>query len=225
VAIKGNKAAAEANPAAIDDLAGQVIAAKTRADKKEARRAYHRADEKAVTAELTRSADQAVLSPQRGRPAKWSEELAHEICVRLSKGQSLNRICDLPHMPSIPTVWAWARERPDFFSAYMRAREDMAHTLFDQCIDIADDVSRDTIIDELGNMSSNPTAVARAKLQIDTRMRIAGKISPKVYGERIDGVAGQVNVQVNSVTVDARQLEPSQRDALRQVLLAAKVQD
>lgn len=126
-------------------------------------------------------------------------------------------------MPHISTIWNWCRENPDFFANYMRARENMAHALFDQSLAIADDTSRDMIVDADGVMTANPTAVARAKLQIDTRFRIAGKISPKVYGERSEALnAGSVNVQVNALTVDARQLEPDQRDKLRQLLLTAK---
>jgi hypothetical protein len=97
----------------------------------------------------------------------------------------------------------------------------MAHALFDESLAIADDTSLDMIPDSEGNLTANPTAVARAKLRIDTRFRIAGKISPRVYGERIESLSA-VNVQVNSVTVDARQLEPDQRDKLRQLLLTAK---
>jgi hypothetical protein len=114
------------------------------------------------------------------------------------------------------------QKEPSFSERYTRARESQAHVLFDQCLAIADDTSKDLIITEGGDVTANPSAVARAKLQIETRFRMAGKLSPKVYGERSEAVTSQVNVQVNALTVDARQLAPDQREALRAMLLQAR---
>jgi len=203
------------------ELGEAVDSAKTRKERKEAKRAYIRKEERAVMQELAHQAQELVTKPKRGRPSIYTEELGLEICERLSAGQSLNQICKLQHMPSMPAIWDWIRKDPSFAFNYARAREDMAHALFDESLAIADDTSLDMIPDSEGNLTANPTAVARAKLRIDTRFRIAGKISPRVYGERIESLSA-VNVQVNSVTVDARQLEPDQRDKLRQLLLTAK---
>ena len=100
----------------------------------------------------------------------------------------------------------------------MRARENAAHTLFDQMIDIADNCSNDLLEDG----SANHAAIARAKIQIETRARVAGKLAPKVYAERLANDAPQVTVNNNTLNVSARDLSLEQRDSLRQLLLAAK---
>lgn len=159
---------------------------------------------------------------KRGRQPKWigeeKERIENEICERLSVGQSLNKICMADDMPPITAVMYWIGQNSDFAAKYMHARDLAAHALFDQCIDIADDSTGDLLEDG----SANHAAIARAKLRVDTRLRMAGKLSPKVYGERLDGIAsGTVNIVNNSVTVDARALSPDQRDSLRTMLLQA----
>jgi hypothetical protein len=56
-------------------------------------------------------------------------------------------------------------------------------------------------------------------------MRMAAKMSPKVYSERSETLGlggGTVNVQVNAMTIDARTLDSDSRDNLRRLLLEAK---
>lgn len=196
---------------------------------KEERRAFKRAEEKTIWAELDKRADQAIkaLPAKRGRPSEYNERIAEEICERLSNGQSLRSICDnVAGMPSMPTVRAWLAKEPLFLDMFLHAREQQAHALFDECIDIADDTTKDVIVAEDGSVTSNPSAVARAKLRIETRLRCAAKLAPRTYSDRLEALqAGQINVQVNAVTIDARQLEPGQRDKLRELLLSAKPED
>jgi len=52
-------------------------------------------------------------------------------------------------------------------------------------LDIADDKTKDTVSTEFGE-SGNAVAVARARLQIDTRKFIAAKLKPKKYGDKLD---------------------------------------
>jgi len=199
----------------------------TRSERKEAARAFMRAEERDTAKALARESKQKLaLVQKRGRPTKLTDGVADEILLRLANGESLPRICMDSHMPSPAAVFRFLEKEPSFRDRYLRARESQAHLLFDQCLEIADDTASDVIetTDSKGNpvMTSNPSAVARARLQVETRFRMAGKLSPKVYGERADMAAAQVNVQVNALTVDARQLAPEQRDSLRQLLLQAR---
>ena len=193
------------------------------ADKLEARKARNEAqaiEEKDIWAQVNEQAEQAVMVAKRkqGALSTYREELGEEIVTRLASGQSLHSICKLEHMPHISTIYDWIGKEPSFAEHYGRAREQAAHTLFDQMIDIADDCSNDLLEDG----TPNNAAIARAKLRIETRQRVAGKLAPKVYGERIEQLNQTVNIDSRSVIVDGRALDMTQRDALRALLLSAK---
>jgi hypothetical protein len=149
----------------------------------------------------------------------YSEALADEICTRMAQGESLAHICESSeHLPHIASVYRWLEKDASFCELYMRAREHAAHTLFSQCIDIADDSSRD--VTETGEV--NHAAIARDKLRVDTRLRMAGKLAPKVYAEKIANEPASVTVNNNTLNVSARDLSAEQRDSLRQLLLSAR---
>ena len=197
-----------------------------RAERKALGKAYRAAEEQKLIRELQVRAENSVQAKKGRPPIPYDPAMGAEICQRLAKGQSLGSICELPHMPDISTVYGFMRKEPSFFQDYMRAREEQAHTLFDQCLDIADDASNDTVENKDGDTTVNTIAVTRAKLRIDTRLRMAAKLSPKVYSERSEtlgiGAGNTVNVQVNAMTIDARTLDADQRDNLRRLLLEAK---
>ena len=190
-------------------------------DKQEARKARNEAqaiEETAIWADINRQAEIAAITckPRIG----YSDKLADEIAIRLSAGQSLNAICKLEHMPHISTVFDWLGDpaKRSFADKYACAREQAAHCLFDQMIDIADDASNDLLKDG----TPNNAAIARAKLRIETRQRVAGKLAPKVYGERIEQLAQTVNIDSRSIVIEGRALDVTQRDTLRALLLSAK---
>ena len=119
-----------------------------------------------------------------GRPSSYTQETADTICERIALGESLRSICAQDDMPDQTTVFRWLRSNEDFRQQYARAREDQADALFDECLDIADDKSRDVRKTEDGAELCNTEFVQRAKLRIDTRKWMAGKLRPKVYGDR-----------------------------------------
>ena len=195
----------------------------TQAEKLEARKARNEAqaiEETAIWKQINQEADKAVIQAKRkqGAPSSYSEAIGNEIVTRLASGQSLHSICKLEHMPHISTIYDWIGKEPSFAEHYGRAREQAAHTLFDQMIDIADDFSRDLLADG----SANNAAIARARIQIETRARVAGKLAPRVYGERIEQLAQTVNVTNNNLTIDAQSLGAEQRALLRAALIQAR---
>jgi hypothetical protein len=193
------------------------------AAKLEARKARNEAqaqEETIIWAQVNAQAEQAVTVAKRkqGAPSTYRVELGQEIVTRLANGQSLHSICKLEHMPHISTIYDWIGKEPSFAEHYGRAREHAAHTLFDQMIDIADDSSNDLLEDG----SANNAAIARARLQIETRARVAGKLCARVYGERVEALAQSVNITNNNLTIDAQSLGSDQRNALRTALIAAR---
>jgi hypothetical protein len=116
----------------------------------------------------------------RGRPTRYTTQLANAICWQLTQGESLLKICQREGMPHRTTVHHWLDARPDFFDMYARAREIQAHVLADEVLAIADDSSRDRTEDG----SPDWGAVQRARLRVDTRKWMAGKLMPHVYGDK-----------------------------------------
>ncbi len=161
-----------------------------------------------------------------GRPEVWSQDIADEICARITAGQSLKTICSDEHMPGLTTVVKWRRERPIFAVAYARAREDQADTFADEMMEIADDRSQDWKQDDEGVWKPDHDHVTRAKLRIETRKFIAAKLKPQTYGERVDArISGQVNhahAHMHATLaepIDAGNMTVDERDALRALLL------
>jgi len=197
------------------------MTSKASEDKAKARQERNEAqaiEERAIWEGIESKAQEAQAIVSRKPVIPYSEELAIQICEELSNGVSLARICARPEMPAQGTIYRMLAQESFFREIYMRARENAAHTLFDQMIDIADDSSRDLLDDG----SANNAAIARARLQIDTRARVAGKLAPRVYGERMEALAGPVTINNNTLSIDARALDNGQRESLRAMLLQAR---
>jgi len=131
---------------------------------------------------------QTKKEPTKGRPSLYTDELAHEICVRLGSGESLRKICLDERIPSIATVMSWLTKKPDFLEQYTRAREIQAETQFDELIDIVDQPPELSHITdkngELVEVKFDSSYVAWMKLRVDTRKWTAARMAPKKYGEQ-----------------------------------------
>lgn len=110
--------------------------------------------------------------PKTGRALEFEQAIADVICVRLAEGESLRAICRDPELPAMSTVMKWLNVVPTFAEQYARARELQADAIFDEALDIADTAG-------LTN-----ERIAKARLQIDTRKWMAGKMRPKKYGDK-----------------------------------------
>jgi hypothetical protein len=119
---------------------------------------------------MTTTAKTAVKR-KRGRPSKYTPELALAICARLAKGESLRKICEDADMPDADTVRNWCITRPDFFGQYAHAREAGADTIADIAIEAA-------------TMRIAGEDVPAARLAFDARRWYCGKIS-KRYGDKV----------------------------------------
>lgn len=122
----------------------------------------------------------------RGRPSIYSDELIDSICERIMMGESLNRICKDKAMPSYRTVCYWLRDKPDFLQKYTCARVVQMHLLADSILEIADDGSQDTVLNDNGRAEKNTEWISRTRLKLDTRKWLLAKLLPKLYGDRLD---------------------------------------
>lgn len=118
--------------------------------------------------------------------AEFSQELFDEICERIADGESLRTICRDDHMPTKTSVFRWLANDTALSDQYARARTAQADALFDDILDIADDSNNDWIDKVEGPAQLNGEAIQRARLRVDARKWMAGKLRPKVYGEKLD---------------------------------------
>lgn len=128
-----------------------------------------------------------------GRKTAYNNALAAAVCGRIAVGESLRTICADAAMPSMATVQRWLAAHPDFASQYAMAREDQADTLAEEMLDVARAKSVDQV------------EATDKRLLIDTLKWRAGKLRPKVYGDRqmVDQtVSGEIAHTVRVVLSD-----------------------
>jgi hypothetical protein len=125
------------------------------------------------------------------RPSKYTPELVSTICERLAKGEPLAAICRDEGYPHPTTVRDWMAAREDVSLAIARAREDGEDFLAADCLNIADDNGNDRRYLPDGREVVDTDVVQRAKLRIETRLKLLAKWNPKKYGDRIE-LAGEV---------------------------------
>lgn len=119
----------------------------------------------------------ATTTPKRGRgrPSKYTDELAEEVCRRLAEGESLNAICHDEHMPDQSTVRRWALDNiHDFSPKYVKAREIQMDHLAERLLATSQMA--------LGLPSEG---VAAMRLIVDTQKWFISKVAPKKYGDRL----------------------------------------
>ncbi len=122
---------------------------------------------------------------KKGRPSKWTEPTAAEICRRLSTGEPLAAICRDEHMPHPNSVREWTKARPDFAEAVTQAREAGFEALAAECLTIADDTAGDVIETDYGPRVDSEN-IQRSKLRIETRLKLLSKWYPQKYGDKIE---------------------------------------
>lgn len=122
---------------------------------------------------------------------KFTQEVFDRICERIADGESLRAICADEDMPNASTVCRWlaADDGGDLCKQYARSREAQADAIFDEILDIADNAANDWMErngeDDVG-YRVNGEHIQRSRLRIDARRWMAGKLKPKVYGDKLD---------------------------------------
>lgn len=126
----------------------------------------------------------------KGRPSDYTSDLALRICARLAIGESMRTVCKADDMPSMVTVFAWLRDKPDFLKQYEKAKQEASDALVEEMLDIADDGTNDWVERQGKNGDTyealNGEHVQRSRLRVDTRKWIASKLKPKKYGDHLD---------------------------------------
>ena len=123
-----------------------------------------------------------------GRPSKFTQTLADDICERIANGESLRSVCRDKSMPDKTTVLRWVDDNKDFCDQYARACARREDSFFDDLIEIADSVTADA------------AEVAKARVQIDARKWVLSRMNPKKYGDRVQQeVSGSIGAEVTLI--------------------------
>lgn len=150
----------------------------------------------------------------KGRPTKYTEQLADEICERLAGGEALIRICRPDDMPHESTVRQWDRvsfetrndaspKYPGFYTKYAHARDLGIDHLAEETIEIADDGRNDTYIDDEGNEQVDHDHIRRSQLRVAARQWYISKVAPKKYGDKQEiKHSGSMGVAVQAPPAD-----------------------
>jgi terminase small subunit-like protein len=139
--------------------------------------------------------DQPRLGTKRRLDIAEEREL---FCEAIVEHGGVRKACEALGLHT-PTVWTYAKNNAEFEGMVWAARMIAAEKLYDECIAIADDGSNDTYVDGNGLTKTDQDVIARSRLRIETRMRVAGKLIPKVYGENQTAANVNVGVQVGVI--------------------------
>ena len=111
---------------------------------------------------------------------KWTDEIEAEIFRGIMEGKSIRAALKDDWLPGWTTFNKRLSADPDFAARYARAREIQADKLFEECLEIADQYEQDA-----EKLEGGTDHINRARLRIDTRKWMAGKLRPKVYGDKV----------------------------------------
>lgn len=107
---------------------------------------------------------------ERGRPSKYTPEIAEIILKGVSEGLSLRKVCEPDDMPSEASVRQWVIDDKEGFSAhYTRAR----------------DIGLDCRADALVEAAKEAKDASLGRLSFDADRWYLSKLAPKRYGDKI----------------------------------------
>lgn len=106
----------------------------------------------------------------------FEDQVIVDLLKRTEEGEPLTQICKDPRMPSRASIYSWLEVDADaeFAGRFRAARARGVHALAEECLEIADEKALDAV------------QVANKRVRIDTRLRLAGKWLPSIYGDKID---------------------------------------
>lgn len=107
-----------------------------------------------------------------GRPSKRTPKMLEKILDEVMSGKSLTAISKLKRMPSLTTIYRWMRDDEEFHKGYSRAVIVRSHAMILDVLEIVD------------RPKASTTEVAADKLRYEARLKVAGKLNPKRYGDK-----------------------------------------
>ena len=121
-----------------------------------------------------------VYTSKTGRPTKFTEKLAEEICYRVANGELVIEICNDDDMPTAGTVYAWVTTNANFSDMFARARLESGHVHNELSHNVV--VHADLPKDNYGKIDA--AYVQYLRLLSGSHARLAGKLNKK-YNDRL----------------------------------------
>jgi len=124
------------------------------------------------------------------------EAMVDEICELISSSEKalVVHLKSNPDYPNFTMWWVWLDSHPELADKYARAKRAQAEYMEGRLNEIADNEVREAMIGQNGRplrdsngdpiMYLSKTAVAHARLRIDTRKWLMAHLAPKKYGDR-----------------------------------------
>lgn len=115
--------------------------------------------------------------------------------------------------PGYSTIFSWLKAEEDgkspgeLIDLYARAKEYQADYMADEILDIADDARNDWMEKRGANGETyetlNSEHVQRSRLRIDSRKWLAGKLRPRMYGDKIQQeISGRNGKPIEVITAE-----------------------
>lgn len=112
------------------------------------------------------------------------DEMVPAICLRLATGKDpMTVICRDLDVP-VRTVNQWRKDDAEIALQFDEARDMGYDAIAADCLEIADDGSRDYMTTTDGREVPDHDHISRSKLRIETRLKLLAKWDPKRYGDK-----------------------------------------
>lgn len=125
-------------------------------------------------------------APAKQQHVVMTPEIIDAVLNEIAGGKSMVRVCAMPGMPNRTSFLRRVADDKELQARYAMAMDARADKYAEETIDIADDGSNDTYVDDEGRTKVDTDVVARSKLRIAARQWYAAKIAPKKYGDKVD---------------------------------------
>jgi hypothetical protein len=142
---------------------------------------------------------------EKRKTASDMEALFAAVCNEMKAGLSARKACKKVGM-SQESFYTYAA-KPHLLEQYARAREALLEYWAEDAMEIADEPVATT-----ANGSYDSAAVAKQKLQIDTRKWFLSKLAPKKYGDKVENtVVGDADRPVHkAITINLVKADSSE---------------
>ena len=120
-----------------------------------------------------------------GRPSTYNDKIGEEICLIVSTTpKMLEDICaENPQFPDAKTVYEWRIKYPEFGQKYTIAKQEQIEVLVSTILFKVRKREDDFFMNG-DNKVVNTAAINRLRMEVDAIKWFAGKLAPKLYGEK-----------------------------------------
>lgn len=131
-------------------------------------------------------------------------EIKDEICTRISGGETLRAICRESGKPSWVSVYRWLELDHEFKLRFAHARDLGFDAIAEEALEIANTPCEGQIVTskEWGAEIKTEDMLGHRKLQIETRLKLLAKWSPKKYGDRVDHTSSDGSMSPKPTTIE-----------------------